>query len=78
MPPVNLPGRRYITCFDPATTWHLGTYVADNAEDIQHKIRLSVTAQQSWRNSSFADRRKVVRSLKKWLIDNQETCAKGK
>lgn len=76
MPPVHLQGRRYITCFDPATAWHLGTYVADNADEIGHKIRLAVTAQQSWKNSSFADRRKVVRSLKKWLIDNQETCAK--
>ena len=76
MPPVHLQGRKYITCFDPATSWHLGTYVADNAAEIQHKIRLSVTAQESWKNSTFADRRKVVRSLKKWLVDNQETCAK--
>ncbi|EKM61621.1 uncharacterized protein PHACADRAFT_248325 [Phanerochaete carnosa HHB-10118-sp] len=76
MPPVHLQGRKYITCYDPATAWHLATYVADHADEIQHKIRLAVTAQQSWKNSSFADRRKVVRSLKKWLIDNQETCAK--
>lgn len=69
-------GRRYITCFDPATSWHLGTYLADNPADIQNKIMLSVTAQHSWKHSSFADRRKVVRSLKKWLIDNQEMCAK--
>ncbi|KIP11111.1 hypothetical protein PHLGIDRAFT_125015 [Phlebiopsis gigantea 11061_1 CR5-6] len=76
LPPVHLQGRRYITCYDPATTWHLGTYVADNADDITHKIRLAAAAQESWRTSSFADRRKVVRSLKKWLVDNQETCAK--
>lgn len=76
MPPVHLQGRRYITCFDPATAWHLGTYVADNEEEIGQKIRLAATAQQSFRHSSFADRRKIVRSLKKWLIDNQETCAK--
>ena len=68
--------RRYITCFDPATSWHLGTYMADNSEDITTKITLSVTAQNAWKNSSFSDRRKVIRSLKKWLIDNQEACAK--
>ena len=76
MPPVHLAGRRYITCYDPATAWHLATYVADNEEEISHKIRLAVDAQKSWRNSSFADRRKVVKSLKKWLVDNQEMCAK--
>ena len=76
MPPVHLQGRQYITCFDPATSWHLGTYMADNSEDITTKITLSVTAQNAWKNSSFSDRRKVIRSLKKWLIDNQEACAK--
>ncbi|KAI0785356.1 Aldehyde/histidinol dehydrogenase [Irpex lacteus] len=76
MPPRYAGGRRYITCYDPATSYHLGTYMADNSEDIINKVTLAVTAQNAWRNSSFADRRKVIRSLKKFLIDNQETCAK--
>ncbi|KAI0931527.1 hypothetical protein AcV5_005005 [Taiwanofungus camphoratus] len=69
-------GRRYITCFDPATSFHLATVVADNATEITQKIGRAVEAQRSWRNTSFRDRRRVIRSLKKWLVDNQEVCAK--
>lgn len=67
--------RKYITSYDPATTFHLGTYPADDAETITNKIRLAVGAQGDWAKSSFADRRKVMRSLKKWLVDNQKMCA---
>ncbi|KAJ3534463.1 hypothetical protein NM688_g7133 [Phlebia brevispora] len=68
--------RKYITSYDPATAFHLGTYLADDANAIEQKIQLAVHAQQSWAQSSFADRRKVMRSLKKWLVDHQEMCAK--
>lgn len=67
--------RKYITSYDPATTFHLGTYQADDAEDIVQKVQLAVRAQADWAKSSFADRRKVMRSLKKWLVDNQKMCA---
>ncbi|KAI0094447.1 meiotic sister-chromatid recombination aldehyde dehydrogenase [Irpex rosettiformis] len=76
MPARYAGDRRYITCYDPATAWHLGTLMADTEEDIVNKITLTVTAQNAWKNSSFADRRKVIRSLKKWLVDNREVCAK--
>ena len=69
-------GKQYITCYDPATAFHLDTLVADDATSIAHKIELASKAQVAWGQSSFADRRKVMRSLKKWLVDNQETCAK--
>lgn len=76
LPPVIEPGREYITSYDPATAFHLDTLPADNEQDITRKIELAKKAQPSWAKSSFADRRKVMRSLKKWLVDNQETCAK--
>ena len=76
MPARVTQGREYITCYDPATAFHLDTILADDADSIAAKIQLAVTAQRSWAQSSFSDRRKVMRSLKKWLVDNQETCAK--
>ncbi|KAI0081058.1 meiotic sister-chromatid recombination aldehyde dehydrogenase [Panus rudis PR-1116 ss-1] len=76
LPPFALADRAYITCYDPATAFHLATYVADNEADIQHKIARAMEAQQQWKHTSFSDRRRVVRSLKKWLVDNQEVCAK--
>ena len=71
-----LAGRDYITCFDPATGLHLATLLADNVNDIETKINKAEAAQVEWRESSFADRKRVIRSLKKWLVDNQGACAR--
>lgn len=75
-PSGEISGREYVTCFDPATGLHLGTLLTDNLDEIETKINRAEAAQVEWRNSSFADRKRVVRSLKKWLVDNQEVCAR--
>lgn len=69
-------GRLYITSFDPATSLHLGTFVADDEREIQGKMRRAVEAQKKWKKTTFIQRRRVVRSLLKWLVDNQEVCAR--
>ena len=46
MPAVPDPTRRYITSYDPATTYHLGTFVADNGVEISEKIERAAAAQQ--------------------------------
>ena len=71
-----LEGRKYITAYDPATAYHLDTIMADNHEDITRKIAHAYEAQKTWAHTSFHDRRRVMRSLKKWLVENQEVCAK--
>ena len=76
MHPMNVPGRRYITSFDPATGLHIGTYLADNEEEIRRKIERAGAGQDQWRKTNFTQRRRVVRSLLKWLVDNQELCAR--
>lgn len=78
LPSLNLQhqGRKYITSFDPATGLHIQTYLADDQEEIARKIEKADAAQLSWRETSFTQRRRVVRSLLKWLVDNQDTCAK--
>lgn len=43
---------------------------------IGEKIEMAKRAQNSWKASSFADRKRVLRSLQKWLVDNKESCAK--
>ncbi|EMD32652.1 hypothetical protein CERSUDRAFT_118679 [Gelatoporia subvermispora B] len=70
------PERRCITAFDPSTGFHLETLLADSRDEIAEKIARADHAQKAWRQTSFTDRRRVIRSLKKWLVDNQETCAK--
>lgn len=69
-------GARYITCFDPATGTHLATLKADSEEEIAHKIGLAAEAQKTWRHTNFGRRRRVMRSLNKWLVENQDVCAR--
>jgi len=76
MPMMSVPGRRYITSFDPATGLHIGTSIADNEAEIEGKIRRAEKAQKTWKNTTFQQRRRVLRSLQKWLVENQDTCAR--
>ena len=74
--PVMAEGRQWITSFDPATGLHIGSFLADNEEEIERKIKLAQQAQRTWKKTTFQQRRRVVRSLLKWLVDNQEVCAR--
>ncbi|KIK03813.1 hypothetical protein K443DRAFT_676473 [Laccaria amethystina LaAM-08-1] len=76
LPPLNLPGCRYITSFDPASGLHLGTLLADGEDDIARKIERATVASKKWKKTTFRQRRRVIRSLMKWLVDNQEVVAR--
>jgi hypothetical protein len=71
-------GQKFITCYDPSTGYHLATIPADSEFDISEKINRARRAWSDslWAQSSFGDRKRVIRSLKKWLVDNRETCAR--
>jgi acyl-CoA reductase-like NAD-dependent aldehyde dehydrogenase len=68
--------RKYITSYDPATGLHLKTFMADSARDIETKIANAAGAQEEWAFSTFADRKRVMKSLKRWLVENQDVCAR--
>jgi acyl-CoA reductase-like NAD-dependent aldehyde dehydrogenase len=55
---------------------HLKTIVADNELDIANKIDMAVAAQRGWAYSTFPERRRVMKSLKRWLVENQDVCAR--
>lgn len=71
-----LPDRRYITCFDPSNGLHISTILADNEAEIAAKIQKALTAQKEWMYTDFVQRRRVIRSLKKWMVENQNLCAR--
>jgi len=73
---MSVPDRRYITSYDPSTGLHLGTFLADNEYEIEQKIERAAEAQKTWKNTTFQQRRRVIRSLQKWLVDNQEVVAR--
>ncbi|KAK1218368.1 Meiotic Sister-Chromatid recombination aldehyde dehydrogenase [Marasmius sp. AFHP31] len=69
-------GRRYITSFDPSNGLHIATTLADNASEIEAKIMKATEAQKEWKHTNWVQRRRVIRSLQKWLVENQELCAR--
>ena len=76
LPVMIVPGRSYITSFDPSTGIHLGTFITDNEAEIEGKIKRAGNAQKSWKKTTLRQRRRVIRSLLKWLVDNQDACAR--
>ncbi|POY73058.1 hypothetical protein BMF94_3896 [Rhodotorula taiwanensis] len=70
------PTGSYITCYAPASAMHLGTIPSLQPDEIRSRISRAVTAQQGWRASSWARRRRVLRSLLEWTVDEAETLAK--
>lgn len=69
---------QYITCFDPSTSYHLDTIPADSEMDIAEKIDLARRAwsKSRWAESTFGERKRVMRSLLCWVVKNRETCAR--
>lgn len=76
LPATATRDRKYITSFDPATGMHLRTFMADNERDIENKILKAADAQRDWAHSTFPERKRVMKSLKRWLVENQTSCAR--
>jgi len=52
-----------IECFDPATREPLGVVAVDSAADVQRAVALARAAQVGWSETSFAQRRAVLRHM---------------
>jgi hypothetical protein len=76
LPHMQMHERKYITCFDPSTGIHIDTVLADDKDAIEQKIMAAAEAQKEWKKTTFAERRRVLRSLNKWLVENQLVCAR--
>ena len=62
-----------IRCWDPCTMDDLGTVKAFTAEEVKQAVALSRAAQQTWRASSFAQRRHLLRTIQRCIADNIHT-----
>ncbi|CDU25289.1 related to aldehyde dehydrogenase [Sporisorium scitamineum] len=65
------PGK--IICYDPATAYLIGEIDADTPETISRKIAAAKAAQVRWSRSSFALRRKFLRTMQRWVVADAET-----
>jgi acyl-CoA reductase-like NAD-dependent aldehyde dehydrogenase len=65
-----------ISCFDPATREPLGEIRVDTAADVGAAVARARAAQKQWRQTSFEERRQVLRELMAYTVDHKdEICA---
>ncbi|KAH7409485.1 putative aldehyde dehydrogenase-like protein C21C3 [Cadophora sp. MPI-SDFR-AT-0126] len=71
-PSIKAPGSTAIQCYAPATGEFLGLVNPTTPEGIDRAIEKAQTAQEKWKNTTFAQRRQVLRCLLQHILDNQE------
>ncbi|GLC58293.1 hypothetical protein PLESTB_001342900 [Pleodorina starrii] len=62
-----------VPCYDPSTMQLLGHLPAMSASEVRARIARAKEASKVWRRSSFAQRRKLLRILLKFIIENIDT-----
>lgn len=71
-PNIRAPGTTAIQCYAPATGQFLGFVNPSTPAGLDRAISQAAAAQQKWADTSFAERRRVLRSMLQHILDNQE------
>jgi acyl-CoA reductase-like NAD-dependent aldehyde dehydrogenase len=71
-----VPGSSLIQCYAPATGEALGRVNPSTADGIDRAIEKAKAAQVKWAQSSFIQRRKVLKTMLKFILNNQEVIAR--
>lgn len=66
----------FIQSYCPATGQYLGTFKALTKDDMNQQILKAKKAQKSWAKSPFTLRRQVLKTLSRYILDNQENIAR--
>lgn len=65
----------FIQCYDPATKQHLGEMKAMTKADVHELCVKASIAQEKWAKTTFAQRRKVLRTIQKYICHHvQDIC----
>lgn len=63
-----------VPCYDPGNMKILGPNLpAMRAEEVRERIERAAVAQKEWAKSSFATRRKLLRVIQRFILDEQDT-----
>jgi hypothetical protein len=62
----------FIQCYDPSTKQRLGEVTAMTAQDVHELCVKAAHAQKAWAKTSFAERRKVLRTIQKYIVHHVE------
>ncbi|EGP88078.1 uncharacterized protein MYCGRDRAFT_71451 [Zymoseptoria tritici IPO323] len=71
-PSIKVAGSTAIQCYAPASGTFLGLVNPATKDRIDRTIAKAAAAQKTWRLSTFAQRRKVLKTILKFILDNQE------
>ncbi|KAF2203877.1 ALDH-like protein, partial [Delitschia confertaspora ATCC 74209] len=75
-PSIKVSGSSAIQCYCPATGASLGTVNPAIPEDIDRAISKAKEAQVEWARTTFTQRRKVLKTMLKYVLENQEVIAR--
>ncbi|KAJ9097269.1 hypothetical protein QFC21_004938 [Naganishia friedmannii] len=70
------PARKYVTCYDPATGYHIETIELPTVEELSKSIENAHQAFLGHRETTFTQRRRFLRTLKAWFLGNMEDIAR--
>ncbi|KAK5626849.1 hypothetical protein RRF57_002564 [Xylaria bambusicola] len=71
-PKIKISGTTAIQCYAPATGQFLGFVNPSTPAGLDRAIAQAAVAQEKWAKTSFAERRRVLRSMLQHILDNQE------
>lgn len=74
-PGAKFPADR-IPCYDPGTLEVLGTAPVMSPAQVTDVCRRAAAAQKEWAKSSFAQRRLLLRTIQRFVLENQEAICK--
>ncbi|ORX93281.1 Aldehyde/histidinol dehydrogenase, partial [Clohesyomyces aquaticus] len=75
-PTLKVAGSSAIQCYAPATGAALGRVNPSTPDGIDRAIAKAKEAQVEWAKTTFAQRRKVLQTMLKFVLENQETIAR--
>ncbi|KAI4252125.1 MAG: hypothetical protein L6R42_008101, partial [Xanthoria sp. 1 TBL-2021] len=74
-PSIKIPRSSAIQCYNPATGQLLGQVNPATPDGIDRAVARAADAQREWATTTFKQRRKVLRTMLKFILDNQEDIA---
>ncbi|KAF2017347.1 Aldedh-domain-containing protein [Aaosphaeria arxii CBS 175.79] len=75
-PSLKVSGSSLVQCYCPATGESLGRVNPSTTDGIDRAIAKAKEAQVQWAKTTFAERRKVLKTMLKFVLENQETIAR--
>lgn len=74
---IRLPNEpNKVQSYCPATGQYLGTFPISTRDEINQQIQLAKQAQLVWKESTFTQRRKLLRTLSSFILNNQQDIAR--